>query len=289
MLHDHESIIADDDYAEVSRPSREAYEIEVAYCQLEDRAAERALALAERWSSENQVEQLKVRARANARLGRHREARAALEALGESGGFDPTHYFPEAPEFAAYAGEEWFIATAIRAWSRGPGGDLEKFVTALARSGRWQLLPLAVAVADPTREPGQWAVWLGLVRQAVLERDTNQTLLFVEGADVDVKHNVSREVESVEGRASWYDPLHRWESTPKYRTETTRSVELVPNGKRFVVRYAGLHEDLVRMGAVVAFGRYAGVSGEGAPLLQASVVVERVRQQTDPPRVQSAP
>jgi hypothetical protein len=42
MLHDHESIIADDDYAEVSRPSREAYEIEVAYCYLEDRAAERA-------------------------------------------------------------------------------------------------------------------------------------------------------------------------------------------------------------------------------------------------------
>ena len=255
---------------------------------LERRAAERALALAERWSSENRVEQLKVRARATARLGRHRDARTALEALGASGGFDPTHYFPEAPEFAAYAGEEWFIASAIRAWSRGPSVDLETFATALARAGRWQLLPLAVAVADPGRKPGEWAVWLGVVRQATLERDTNETLLFVEGADLDIKNNVSREVESVEGRASWVDPLHRWESVPKYRTETTRSVELLPNGKKFVVRYPGLHEDLVTMSAVVAFGRYAGVSGEGAPLLEASVVVERMKRQSDPPRVQPA-
>ena len=36
MLHDHDSIIVDEDYSAVGRPTREEYEIEVAYCYLSD-------------------------------------------------------------------------------------------------------------------------------------------------------------------------------------------------------------------------------------------------------------
>jgi hypothetical protein len=121
------------------------------------------------------------------------------------------------------------------------------------------------------------AVWTGLVRDARIDRDKGETVLFADGVDVqrDIRA-IDRKVDSVTGEVK-PEPFGRFhvEAKPTYTTERTYADTLVPTGRAFVVRYPRANEAIVAMHAVTAFGRYDGRASDGRPVLKALVVFER--------------
>lgn len=130
---------------------------------------------------------------------------------------------------------------AVQQWSRHPGPySLQEFVKTLMHNAGAQLLGLSVALAEPDRAPGEWALWTGLVHDARVDRAGNRTLLEAQGL------------------------------------EDEGSGEKAIDGKSFLVHYPHVKEGLVGMKSFVAFGRYGGRDGAGGPpVLDAVVLVER--------------
>src|SRR5258706_16449 len=79
-------------------------------------------------------------------------------------------FFVHAQELLRYRREEWYVRLALGAWSKTKSPRLDEFAGELL--GGAGLLPLRVAVADPERERGLWAVWTGIVRDARLDHAT---------------------------------------------------------------------------------------------------------------------
>jgi hypothetical protein len=251
---------------------RQGYETQVARCALVGDKFESSLAIAKGWPDRLALERDRVIARSEAGLHHDDAAAESLDALSKNALCD-TSFFTDTPEFRQYRGKDWFVALAVRAWSRSKEGSLHGFAARVI--GDEELLALRVAAADPHREKGSWAVWTGVVRDARLDAKTDQTFLLAEGVDV---QNEKGAPEAVKSRATV--------SGNKIESEITSSSHayqevFVPNGRRFLVRYPRARDSLAAMRTIVALGRYQGRDGdEGLPLLEAVVVIERKAQRT---------
>ncbi len=265
-------ISADADYASYPKGVRIAYETTVASCYLDRRRPEKAVALARSWGDEQRAETLRVEARADAQLDKKADCRAALERYVKEPDADP-YFFTEEPEFRNYAAEDWYIGTAIDAWSRTKMPAMERYAARLLHLGGANLLSLEVAAADPHRRTGEWALWLGAVRESRLDRASGQTYLSAVGLDVKQVAHVDRKVASVKYEGTWSGGI---KGTPTYdETESYQEV-FVPNGRSFIVKYPKVSEKLVGMKTILALGHYAGREGEeGIPVLSALLVMER--------------
>jgi hypothetical protein len=267
VLADYPKISSDKAYAEERTGAREVYEGKVAYCYLEYRRPEKAMALAREWPAT--VDGLKVMARAHAQLDKEAECRAALEKIAQAPGVDAS-FFVEVPEFQNYAGADWFKQLALSKWASGRYLSLEDFAAKLVQRSRENLLSLKVAAADAQRPAGEWAIWTGAVRGSEIDRASGQTILKLEGMDVRTEARVT----SVETRVTGPD---QFEMTPRY-DGTSREEIFVPNGLGFIVRYPEVSEQLVTLQTILVFGRYVGRSGdEGWPTLTAFMVVPRTQ------------
>jgi hypothetical protein len=75
-----------------------------------------------------------------------------------------------------------------------------------------------------------------------------------------------------------------WKTTPEYDTTRDYQESFTPTGRRFVVTYHGLDEQLLALRAVQAFGNFAGLDEKSQlPALNAITIVER-----DPGRPRNA-
>ncbi len=283
VVDEHEDIKGDRGYADTTRATQEAYEREVAYCLLEAGSADKAVAISKGWRDGTERDRFQVEARAYARMGKHVEARRALEELAKLPILDPS-YFVKAPEFDEYAKEGWFLSIAIYAFSKSGEGSLGRYVRDLTARSGIRFLPLGVAAADKARPGGDFVLWTGIVRSARIDREKKKTVLFVEGANVKEElRAIDRRVDKVEGKVDHYqfNPFQtKWETTPRYSTERIYAEHVVPNGQHFVVEYSGISERMATMRLVVAFGRYSGRdSNGGRPVVTAEIVAERKVQQ----------
>lgn len=273
VLEEEAAVRADPEYAAESPTLRRAYEAKVARCLLVAGRPSDAVALATTWA-DGSDERLEIEARASAVLGRHDDARAALERLAASSTMSP-RVFVLSPELAAYRGQPWFVEAGLSAWSPASGGKLEPFVSGLLGKEA-ALLSLDLAAADAERPEGDWAVWTGVVRSARLDRSQDRTILEIEGVVIDDELRLlDRKVESVEVRPSY--KAHRGvESVPKYSTEKHYEEVARPSGLTFVAHVPGASEALVGLRTVIAVGRYGGrAEAGGPPLLWTIAVVER--------------
>jgi hypothetical protein len=299
-LDEHAKLVAEQGYS--AEPERQEYEVFIAGCLLEHGQPKPALELASR------IEKLKLRdqalaltARAAAALGDVQRAQAALDALPSTGPVSP-ELFLQAVEFRKYATEEWFVAAALSAWSPDGRMGLEDYLGRLMRRADEALVPLRVAAADAGREPGEWAVWIGNVREGRLDREKDETRLVAEGLDVRrALVAVDRKITKVEAKWSSFTmasgTIHSTgygsasvrsygtgsgsgTITPEYETDEVYEETFTPNGLKFVVEYPGLSERVVQAGTVAVVGRYAGRDADGLPRLRAIMVAARAEQQS---------
>jgi hypothetical protein len=261
LVDEYPKMVADPEYAKQTEQIRAQYETAVAHCYLDHRQPERALALASRWDG---PEGWKVQSRAHAQLDQPAECRAALERLANSSEI-AWQYFVESGEFRIYAREEWFISIVVQKWLRTRTTPLEEVAAKLARVRGEALLSLRVAAADVERPVGEWGVWLGVVRSSRIDRANRETVLELEGVDVQ-NRLADRRTTSIEVSESTV--------TPRY--EDVHEEVFVPNGVGFVVRYPDIEESLVTMESVMVFGQYVGRDeDQGWPVMLATIVVPR--------------
>jgi hypothetical protein len=271
VLADYPMLSRDPSYREQLDHVRHRYESDVAKCYLVERKPEKALALAGTWGEEYRLSSLEVTARAHAQLDKEAEARAALESLARRIEVNP-EFFLEPPEFRNYVRRDWFVLLALDVWSRKREEWLETFARKFARVRGEGLLSLPVAAADAQRAPGEWALWLGVVRKGQINRAGGETLLLVEGLDIENGRLTRERVRALR--------VEDGEVRPEYESQQTQYESFVPNGQLFWVQFPGVNEGLVGMSTVLAFGRYLGRSGEeNLPTLRASVVTKRTPKQ----------
>ena len=298
-LERHAKLAHEQGYA--AEPGRQGYEAFIAGCLLEAGQAQQALALARKLDEPAERRRaLALTARASAALGDVAGAQAALDALPSVGPVFP-ELFLQSVEFRKYATEEWFIAAALEAWSPEGRLSLEEYVSRIVMRGNAELVPLRVAAADVARKPGDWAVWIGNVRNGQLDRAQNQTLLRAEG--LDVRRNlvaVDRKVTKVTSKWSGFSSSSgSWSasgssgtfrgnaanwgtgvSTPEYQTDEIYEEVFTPNGVEFLVEFPGINEQVVQAGTIAVVGRYAGHNAAGVPRLRAVLVAARPEQET---------
>ena len=299
-LEQHPKLTREQGYA--SEPKRPEYEVFIASCWLETGHAQQALHLTQKLDQrEVRSRALALRARAAAALGDLNEAQSALEALEQTGPVEP-ELFTQSPEFRKYATEDWFVAAALSGWSPDGQVGLEQYLRRVIERGDATLLPLRVAAADAGRGPGQWAVWMGKVSQARLDREADTTLLKAEGLDVQRELvAVDRKVKSV--RSSWQTFSRFWgtarksgpssasfsgfqttsitgDTRPEYETEEIYEERFSPNGVAFAIEYPKADERVVQASTVAVVGRYLGRDPNGLPRLRALMVAARAEQQT---------
>ena len=298
-LEEHTKLVHEQGYA--AEPGRQAYEAFMAGCLLEAGQPQQALALASHLDEPaERPRALALTARASAALGDAAAAQAALEALPSVGRVSP-ELFLQSVEFRKYATEEWFIAAALAAWSPEGRLTLEEYVGRILARGNTELLSLRVAAADAERQSGEWAVWMGNVRNAHLDGEQNQTLLRAEG--LDVRRSlvaVDRRVTKVNSTWSTFSSSSgTWQtagksgtfsgssagwgkgvSTPEYETDQVYEEAFTPNGIEFVVELPGLDTQVVEAGTIAVVGRFAGRNAGGLPRLHAVMVAARAEQRT---------
>jgi hypothetical protein len=264
-------------YAAVRSEDREGYKIHVAKCALSLEQFDLARTVAQGLSDRLAIERQPLVARASAGLKDDDAARTALEAYVDDE-LAEVDVIADSPELMRYRGQEWFVHLALRLYSRRGGESLHDF----AKEFVGPVLPLRVAAADPNREPGSWAVWTGVVREARLDSKTDQTLLLAEGVDVKSEdmgvENVSSE-ERITGSA--YSP-RTYTARLETKATTHRFEEaFVPNGHNFMVRYPKARDSLAAMHTIVAFGHFVGRDPGGEmPVLEALIVRERKSERT---------
>jgi hypothetical protein len=274
VLARHPSIAADPSYVTQPRFERESYEIKVAECAISRGKPQLAIELAKGWSSEVELTRAKITARAQAAMGDEAATRITLEGLAGDGRLD-AGFFTETEELQRFAGSEWFLRLALAVWTVRKQPPIEVFGPRLVHNAGEKLLSLSVASADPTRAPGEWVMWTGVVHDARLDREGDRTLLSAEGIDVKEQLvEVDRSLQSMEvqphffGRGATVDPT--------YKTDRTYEEVFVPNGRNFFVTVPHVSEKLVGLHAITAFGRYRGRDGgNGAPVIEAIAVIER--------------
>jgi hypothetical protein len=277
----HATVSKSSDYAEIPVGDRQSYELRVARCDLELHDTKAALALADSWSSESAQNRLRIDALAAAQQRDEAGCRLALEQLSATSVIEP-EFLTENEDFLPYAGRDWFIAVAARTWGRRPGEDMSPYVAVLARLGRRSFLPLGVAAGDPTRPIGEWAFWTGVVREGRIDRANGVVVLTVDEVLVSNDLRVlDRKVTSVHGRRIWFAPSGDWKATPEYDTTRDYQESFTPTGRRFVVTYHGLDEQLLALRALQAFGNFAGLDEKSQlPALNAITIVERNPRRT---------
>jgi hypothetical protein len=299
-LDEHAKLVAEQGYS--AEPERQEYEVFIAGCMLQLGHHKPALELARKIEKPKlRGEALALTARAAAALGDVQQAQAALEALPSVGPVYP-ELFLQSVEFRKYATEEWFIAAALSAWSPSGRMGLDDYMGRLLRRHDETLVPLRVAAADSGREPGEWAVWIGTVKEGRLDREKDETRLVAEGLDV------RRELVAVDRKLTKIEA--KWSSftlasgtirnagygsaavrtygtgagsgtlTPEYETDEVYEETFTPNGVKFVVEYPGLSEQVVQAATVAVVGRYAGRDADGLPRLRAIMVAARAEQQS---------
>lgn len=270
------------DYKAVSEPTRFDYEERVAFCDLSLNRPDHAAAVATSWPASMVVPRTQILARAAAKVGDDASARKQLEALAEQRGTTPNHFL-DPMEFRKYAGEDWFVTAAFRAWGRHRDSIAPEDLAAKVLGVRKEdLLTLGRASADPTEKVGSWAVWTGEVKDAKLNRDAGLTLIEAGGVDAAQRLTVFDrklvKVETQQRRVSVGRSV--WEGTPTYDTEETYEEEFVANGKAFIARVRGIDEKLLDASYVVAIGRYVASPEGGPALLDALVIVPRSSRKT---------
>jgi hypothetical protein len=249
----HEAAIRGDPrYARQPAQNRAAYELDVADCDLRSGKAQAALDLADAWHDAVAVRRDELRIRALAMLNRPDDLREALATLVGETELKPD-YFVETAELWPFEAAEWLVPMAVQVWQRHSGPlALGQFAGALVHHAGGHLLDLALVSADPSRAPGEWAAWTGKLHDARIDRAGNRTLLEAEGIDV-------------------HDEV------------TEQKVVASATGKPFFVRLPRADERLVHLGMFTALGHYAGRDGgNGAPILDALIVVERPSTQDAP-------
>lgn len=291
----HEQLTREPGYENAEQ--RPDYEIYIANCMLQQGQAKPALELASRIQAPMaRAHALELEARAAAALGDVRHAQAALDTLVSMSPPYP-ELFMESLEFKKYSAEDWFVAEALSAWSPGDKTTLEAYVDKLLWRGHVALLPLRVAAADTSREPGEWVVWAGKVHDAHLDQAKNETSLTAEGLDVRRELvGLDRKVTQVKWTAfSTRVPfafrpttVTRGTSTPEYQTDEIYEETFTPNGVKFVIELPVASERVVEAGTVQAVGRYVGRTADGVPRLRALMVAAREEQSTRE-RVEGAP
>jgi hypothetical protein len=223
-------------YAQEPAQERSAYELAVAECDLQARRPQAALDLADAWHDAVAVRRDKIRVRALAMLKQTDALRDALGTLSGETELTP-EYFIDTVELGPFEASDWLLSVALQTWQRHPGRrSLHQFAGILVRNGGGQVVDLAVVSAQASHATGDWAAWTGKARGARVDREGNRTVVDAEGVDVD------------EG--------------PRQQ------------GMPFSVRFAHADERLVHVGTFTAFGRYAGRDSNGAPLLDALIVIE---------------
>ncbi len=279
LTREYAEIKGDSGYAELGRSERQPYETEVANCWLVAKKPREALNLARSWRTD-EPDRYMISARAAAVLGDAPAVEAELEKLAELGGPDDFEFY-SADEFAAFTKRDWFVRVAAQGYNPDEGIPFERHVErVLSRAGQ-RLLPLRLAVADPSRAAGEWVLWLGIVHQGRLDRERARTLLFVEGAEID-RHleSIDRRVERVEttgeSRPGWFGTRQlSATSKPVYSpTERTYAESFVPNGQRFLVEFSGISEELATLPGLYVLGRFKGRDPETQQLLVDAVLIQ---------------
>lgn len=277
---------------------RRRYEAFIAGCMVDAHRAEEALRLVDGLRQPVLRPQvLRVVARASATLGKDDDVHAALDELATFGPITSTEFWAD-EVFRPYRANDWFIFDALTTWSPDAELPLERYVERLVRHADEDLLPLQVAVADPQQGAGPWAVWMGRIREARIDRAANTTSLVVEGVDVKRQLiHVDRELVKLKWHASSWnfvrsgsfgggrtiDAEREGEATfdPKYDVTETYMESFNPNGLEFVIEFPQASADLVQALTIQAIGRYGGRDPSGKPVLKASLVAKRTEARTD--------
>lgn len=268
VLRGHASLAGDAEYSKQLPEVILAYEQRVASCEIEVGDPARAIALASSWSVSQAVEQAEVTARASARSGDDERARDALERLSLMRGARAA-VFAGAPELRRFAGRDWFVRAALRAWSRDRRDKLDVFFAHVAGVRVSELLSLSVASADPGRAPGAWGIWSGVVRESRLDRERRVTTLFAEGIDT-YELRIDERVRLSAGKGD------KRASTPDIDIRGRAGEQLAPNGRKFVVEVNEIQASLAELRTFIAVGKLAGrTDSEDRPVLEGFLVVDR--------------